>query len=375
MVTKFLPLPANSGGKQRSLAVLRRLAQHGSVILCAFDDGAADREGLAAMGVDVRSVRWTPTPGSIARGILRTGSGSAGRFWDARLAAMVRAAAREHPIDLLQIEYATLAPYLRGTSASLRVLDLHNIESALAASYARSTGPLRALPVWGEAVALRRLEWVALRQVNVAVVVSRRDHDRLPRSRVKVLLCPNGWEPSPPLPPAPDPVVVFVALLGWRPNVDAAVWLGERVWPLVRRRRPDARLLLVGRSPAPRVQQLGCSDITVTGTVPDVRPFLAQARVAVAPLLSGGGTRLKVLEALDAGRPVVATRIGVEGLEDLVGRGVVVADTAEIMSATICDLLGDDNRAEELGALGRRAVADRYAWDVTLEPLLRQIRS
>jgi glycosyltransferase involved in cell wall biosynthesis len=375
MVTKFLPLPANSGGKQRSLAVLQRLARNGSVVLCAFDDGAADREGLAAMGVDVRSVRWTPTPSSIARGILRTGSGSAGRFWDARLAAMVHAAAREAPTDVLQIEYATLAPYLRGTPAALRVLDLHNIESTLAASYARSTGPLRALPVWGEAAALRRLEWAALRRVNTAVVVSQRDQDRLPRSRVKVLLCPNGWEPGQPLPPASDPVVIFVALLGWRPNVDAAVWLAERVWPLVRRRRPDARLLLVGRSPAPQVQQLGRSDITVTGTVPDVRPFLAQARVAVAPLLSGGGTRLKVLEALDAGRPVVATRVGIEGLEDLIGHGVVVADSPERMSAAICDLLADGSRAEELGAQGRRAVADRYAWDVTLEPLLRHLPS
>jgi glycosyltransferase involved in cell wall biosynthesis len=372
MVTKFLPLPADSGGKQRSLAILRRLARRGSVVLCAFDDGTADREGLAAMGVEARSVPWTPTRGRTARGLVRTGSGSAARFWDARLAAMVRAAASP-PVDVLQVEYATLAPYLQGVPARLRVLDLHNIESALAASYARSTGPLRALPAWGEAVALRRLERAALRRVNLAVVASGRDQARLPRSRAEVLLCPNGWEPGLPLPAAADPVVVFVALLGWRPNVDAAVWLAERVWPLVRRRRPDARLLLVGRSPAPPVQRLACADITVTGTVPDVRPFLARAQVAVAPLLSGGGTRLKVLEALDAGRPVVATRIGVEGLEDLVGHGVVVADTPARMSAALCDLLADPDRARALGARGRRAVADRYAWEATLAPLLGRL--
>jgi glycosyltransferase involved in cell wall biosynthesis len=234
---------------------------------------------------------------------------------------------------------------------------------------------MHALLVRGEAAALRRLEWAALRRVDLGVVVSRRDQDRLPPSRAEVLLCPNGWEPSPPLPPSPDPVIVFVALLGWRPNVDAAVWLAERVWPLVRRRRSDARLFLVGRSPAPQVQRLASPDITVTGTVPDVRPYLAQAQVAVAPLLSGGGTRLKVLEALDAGRPVVATQIGVEGLEDLIGHGVVVADTPERMSAVIGDLLDDPDRARALGAQGRRAVADRYAWDVTLEPLIRRLRS
>jgi polysaccharide biosynthesis protein PslH len=372
MVTKFLPLPADSGGKQRSLAILERLARLGEVVLCAFDHDATDREGLAAMGVEVRSVPWTPTPGSVARGIVRTGSGSAARFWDARLAAMVSAAAAR-PADLLQVEYATLAPYLRGVPARLRVLDLHNVESDLAASYARSTGPLRALPVRCEALALRRLERAALRQVDVAVVTSRRDQARLPRSSAEVLLCPNGWEPGPPLPAAADPTVIFVALFGWRPNVDAAVWLAERVWPLVRRRRPDARLLLVGRSPAQQVRRLAGPDVTVSGTVPDVRPFLARARVAVAPLRSGGGTRLKVLEALDAGRPVVATGIGVEGLEDLVGNGVVVADTPEHMSAALCDLLADPSRAQELGARGRRAVAERYAWDATLAPLLRRL--
>jgi glycosyltransferase involved in cell wall biosynthesis len=372
MVTKYLPLPADSGGKQRSLAILERLAKLGSVVLCAFDDDAADREGLAAMGVEVRSVPWAPTPGGIARGMVRTASGSAARFWDARLAAMVHAAAAR-PADLLQVEYATLAPYLRGVPARLRVLDLHNVESDLAASYARSTGPLRALPVWCEALALRRLERVALRRVDVVVVASRHDQDRLPRSDAEVLLCPNGWEPGPPLPAAADPVVIFVALLGWRPNADAAVWLTERVWPLVRRRHPDARLFLVGRSPGPQVRRLAGPDITVTGTVPDVRPFLARARVAVAPLLSGGGTRLKVLEALDAGRPVVATRVGVEGLENLVGRGVVVADTPEQMSAALCDLLADGDRAQALGAAGRAAVAERYAWDATLAPLLRRL--
>jgi polysaccharide biosynthesis protein PslH len=288
---------------------------------------------------------------------------------------MVRQAAREQPVDVMHLEYPTLAPYLRGTSARLRVLDLPDIASALASSYARSTGLLRALPVWGEAVALRRLEWATLRRVDLAAVVSGHDRNRLPRSRVEVLLCPNGWEPWAPLPPAPDPVVIFVALLGWRPNVDAAVWLAERVWPLVRRRRPDARLLLVGRSPTRRVQQLACPDITVTGTVPDVRPYLAQAQVAVAPLLSGGGTRLKVLEALDAGRPVVGTRIGVEGLEDLVGHGVLVANTPEHMAAAICDLLTDTSRARELGGQGRQAVADRYTWDITLEPLIARIRT
>ena len=189
-----------------------------------------------------------------------------------------------------------------------------------------------------------------------------------------MLVCPNGWNPTGPLPPAPDPVVAFVALLGWRPNADAAVWLVDEVWPLVRAKRPDARLLLVGRSPGPRVQRLAAPDVTVTGTVPDTRPYLAQARLTVAPLLSGGGTRLKVLESLDVGRPVVATPIGGEGLEDLVGQGVTVTRSAPAMAEAVLDYLGDPEKATRDGLRGSQAVADRYAWDVVLEPLMQQVR-
>jgi polysaccharide biosynthesis protein PslH len=375
MVTKFLPLPADSGGKQRSLAVLSRLATLGEVVLCAFHEEGADFAGLAKMGIDVRSVPWRPTVPRIARGMLHAWSGSAARFWDADLAALVRAATTEASTDVLQLEYATLAPYLAGAPATLRVLDFHNIESSLAASFARGQSGLRSLPVWLETAALRGLEWRGLRQVDVAAVVSAQDRERLPRSRTEILGCPNGWNPTGPLPPAAEPVVVFVALLKWRPNADAAVWLVNEVWPLVLARQPDAQLVLVGRSPGPRVQRLAAPGITVTGTVADVRPYLALARIAVAPLLSGGGTRLKVLEALDVGRPVVATPIGAEGLGDLVGRGVTVTSTAASMADAITELLADPARAQAIGEQGSAAVAQRYAWDVVLAPWMARVRA
>ena len=172
------------------------------------------------------------------------------------------------------------------------------------------------------------------------------------------------------LPPATEPIAAFVALLGWPPNVDAAVWLTREVWPLVRAAVPGARLLIVGRDPARAVRELATADVEVTGTVVDVRPYLARARVALAPLRSGSGSRLKVLEALDAGRPVVGTSKGLEGLEDLVGHGAVVADGATAMARQIARLLVDAPHAEELGVRGHRAVAASYSWKRVLSPLL-----
>jgi polysaccharide biosynthesis protein PslH len=309
----------------------------------------------------------------VARGLLRTGSGSAARFWDPELAAHVRAATAESPTDLLQVEYSQLAPYLRTGTARTAVLDFHNIESSLARSYARGSNGARARLAWAEAIILRRLERRATAWCDVVVVVSDQDRNRLPGRPRELLVCPNGWDPRMPLAPTSEPNVAFVALMGWKPNVDAAVWFTREVWPLIRREAGNARLLLVGREPAPAVRALSDDSVTVTGTVPDVREYLARSMVALAPLLSGGGTRLKVLEALDAGRPVVATSIGIDGLTDLVGLGVLVADEPKQFARHVTNLLTDPAESARLGRTGNEAVRDRYAWDRVLEPWVRRI--
>jgi glycosyltransferase involved in cell wall biosynthesis len=138
---------------------------------------------------------------------------------------------------------------------------------------------------------------------------------------------------------------------------------------------PDARLLLVGRDPAPAVRALAGGNVQVTGTVPDVTPFLAESRVVVAPLRAGGGSRLKIMEALDVGRPVVATSVGCEGIEDLVGQGVVVADTAAGLAEAVGGLLLDPTRASALGQAGHDAVSAEHTWDRALAPLLEAVRA
>jgi glycosyltransferase involved in cell wall biosynthesis len=270
------------------------------------------------------------------------------------------------------IEYAHLEPWARGLPARTRVLATHNIESGLLRSYASTAGPARKAVLAVEAVALRRLERRLYRSADVIAVVSEPDAERLgsQAGTAAVVVCPNGLEPGEILAPAPDPVVAFVASFGWAPNVQAAVWFGHEVWPQVVAELADARLLLVGRSPADDVKALAGPTVEVTGTVDAVAPYLARSRVAVAPLRSGGGTRLKILEALGAGRPVVATRVGAEGLTDLAGRGVVLADDPATMAGEIVALLRDPARAEELGRAGHEAVSARFAWDATLAPLI-----
>jgi glycosyltransferase involved in cell wall biosynthesis len=374
MLTKFLPLPDNNGGLQRSLAIARRLAPLGELVLFGYDDGNADHQGLRDLGIDVRSVPWHVTPGSVLSGVVKTQSFSAARFWSAAAAETVRRAAAEKSLDLLQVEYQQMVPLAAGIPAKTSVLDLHNVESALVDSYAHARHGVAAAGLRAEAAALRRMERRTITRFDHVAVVSEQERTRLPDGARSVLVCPNGRDPSAVLPPAPDPTVAFVATMGWRPNIDAALWLGRDIWPLVAAQVPQARLLLVGRDPAPTVSALAGRDIQVTGTVPDVTPYLAESRVVVAPLRAGGGTRLKIMEALDVGRPVVATSVGCEGADDLVGRGVVVADTAAGLADAIAGLLLDPARASALGRAGHDAVAAEHTWDRALAPLLQAVQ-
>lgn len=369
VVTKFLPLPANTGGRKRSLAILQRLVNLGDVTLCAYDDGACDVAALEAMGVEVVTTPWRPRPVQMALGAARSRSASAARFYEAKFIAMVESAAARAPVDLLHVEYVQLAPFVDHLRARVKVLDLPDVASNQANSYATGRGALRGLPYRVEALALTRMERRVRRGFDVTVVVSELERTRLAPGG-EVLVCPNGWDPGPSQPVRDGRAAVFVALMGWPPNAQAARWLLDTVWPKVVAALPDARLLLVGKNPPQDLAERNCPGVDVIGEVPQVEPYLAQATIALAPLRAGGGTRLKILEALDAGRPVVATTVGAEGLEDLVGDGVVVADEPAEFADEMVRLLADPEQAAVLGRRGNSAVAERHSWKRSLEPLV-----
>src|SRR5262249_33155974 len=136
--------------------------------------------------------------------------------------------------------------------------------------------------------------------------------------------------------PVNPPVVLFVGALAWGPNVSAAVFLAEQAFPKIRAARPDAMLLLVGKDPAPAVKALGrLPGVEVTGGVPSVRPYLAKASLLAVPLDSGGGTRLKILEAFAAGLPVVSTGVGAEGIAVIDGGDIVRAERPAMADAIL----------------------------------------
>jgi polysaccharide biosynthesis protein PslH len=370
VVAKFVPWPPNSGDKRRVLGLVRALRERGEVTLCAFAGSDEDPTPLRDEGIDVRCVPLNRSVRTLAQGLALGRSVTAARFWDRRLARLVAEATAEAP-DVLIVEHVQLLPYARGRRAGLRVVDMHNVESVLVRRMANSSRGARRWALIAETRAVRALERRSA-AFDVVMVVS--DVDRAALGDVlthpRVIVVPNAWDAPAPLPLATEPVASFVALLSWQPNVDAAVWFCREVWPRVIEVLPEARLQLVGRNPTSAVSALAGPTVVVSGTVPDLTPWYARTRLALAPLLTGGGSRLKILEALAAGRPVVATSIGAEGLEDLIGRGVVVADDPGGMAAATVELLRDPERSAALGRSGVDAVAADHSWTRAVRPLL-----
>lgn len=158
--------------------------------------------------------------------------------------------------------------------------------------------------------------------------------------------------------------IAFLGSMDWMPNIDAVTWFADEIWPALKLRFPDVTLTIIGRKPTPRVQELAQRDpaIRVTGTVPDVRPFLAESEVMVVPLRVGGGTRIKIFEAMATGIPVVSTRIGAEGLPIRHGEDILLADQPADFAQQIAFLFDQEPLRRTIGQNARTLVQERFSW-------------
>ena len=275
--------------------------------------------------------------------------------------------------DAIQISSPFFLPAARRSAAPV-IVDAHNVEADIMRTLSR-TDPRRAHRArWAwEAAKLERLERRVAREVDAVVTTSEPDAEAFRAwgaSRVEVV--PNGVDTRAVAhqPPTSGSKLLFLGQFGYRPNETAAVELVREVLPAVQRRVPDATVELVGRNPTPAMAELAGPDVVVTGPVPDVLPHLHRARVVVVPLRAGSGTRLKILEAMAAGTPVVATPLGAAGIEAVDGRDLLLGETPADLADLAAGVIADDDLAATLSASARRLVEDTYDWSVVGAPLL-----
>ena len=299
---------------------------------------------------------------------------------------------REERFDIVQLEGIHLGAYLpalRAVSGSppLVVCDWHNIESEILSRYAETAkGMARRLYARQAAAKLERYERRFVQQCDLHVVVSERDRDTLVRygTRAPIAVIENGV-PAADFPPDPAPCaftpggrfrVLFVGAMDYHANIDAVTHFGRTAWPRIHAGIPESVFTIVGRDPSEAVRALGTlPGIEVTGTVPDVRCYYKEAFVALAPLRVAGGTRIKIVEAMAAGVPVVATARGAEGLAGVPDVHYILAETGEEMAQAVVELSQNAQKAARLVQAGRELVLKRYDWTALGDTLAARLLS
>jgi len=380
-LTHRLPYAPNRGDRIRAYHVLRSLAADAEVTVVSLvhdDEEARHARDVLEFASHVETVR-VPRLRNYARGaaMLPTRMPLTHALLDAPelRGVLHRVVERQRPDVVLAycsgVAHAAMAEPLAGLPL---VLDLVDVDSEKWALYARrTTGPMR-LVYQREARCLSRFEEAAARRASAVLVVNERERAslaaRVPDARV--LTVSNGIDVSsfrPAGPPAQTARVVFCGVFNYRPNERGAIWFANEVWPTIRAQRPDAVLTLVGAQPTSQVMKLAERDrsIEVTGSVPDVRPWLWNSAVAIAPLAEARGLQNKVLEALAAGLPTVTTRIVADGLPQSVLAGCRVADTPGDFAAAVLASLAI--APEQRRDIAMSADLTGLQWEDQLRPL------
>lgn len=374
-LTPFRPrADGRHGGARVTGQLIAGLARHHEVAVVHFDDppGVEDElsrtcERLEPVALPALIEGWQARIAAKLR-LLRGFPTRASELHNPAFGRRVHEVAAAWRPDIVQIEYPVLGQYLPALDGCPAPRVLVDHEATL-----RETrpwgGPLPGLTAALDERAWRSYKRRALERVDAVVVFTDRDAEVLAGlgSPTPVVRIAFGVPmPAEPLQPAAADGVLFVGNFQHPPNVDAAVWLARDVFAPLRRTHPDARLTIVGPSPPPEVLALAGDRVIVTGEVPDVTPHLRDAAVVTAPVRTGGGMRVKVLEALAAGKAVVATPRAVEGLDVLAGEHLEVAESDAGLRDAIARLLDDPGRRAALGAHARAWAQAHLSWDATV---------
>jgi sugar transferase (PEP-CTERM/EpsH1 system associated) len=382
-LSPWLPWPPYDGARIRILETLRYLSERNRVTLLTTVRHPAEVEHKSALNglcektvTTVLSKQTPPVLRRLSMGLVRGMPLIQSFHYDPNLAQKVRQLTSQDSYDIIHIEFPFLASYLGAVSARSRakkVLSMHNIESfRFGRELECPTSNGRWLVIQCDRLFFESWEKKAVRQFDGISAVSELERmwiqQHAPTATVE--LVPNGVDTkyfSATCASKPNLSLVFTGLMDHSPNVDAVVWFCNDILPRLRRKIPDLSFKIVGSRPHPKVLELGKKDgVQVTGEVADVRPYLVASSALVVPLRSGGGTRLKILEAMAMGRPVISTTLGAEGLDVTPEVNILIADTPDQFVNRILFLLASPETANRLGMAGRQLVVEKYDWRLCL---------
>jgi glycosyltransferase involved in cell wall biosynthesis len=384
LLTQVLPYPPDSGPKVKTWNVLKYLAQRHEVTLVSFvrgDQSDAVRHLAkychAVHTVPMQRGAWRDL-GYMALSVLKNEPFLMVRDDRAAMRDLVDRLALETDFDIAHADQMNMAQYAARVAGALKILDAHN---ALWLLYERlwrtmKPGPRKRL-LSRDCRLLKRYEGRVCRQFDAVLAVSEQDKVSLEEAAGRSLdvtvipIAIDTDEVKVVRRDAEPGHILHIGTMYWPPNIDATKWFVQEVYPRIRQQRPDVQFDVVGSRPPAELLALNGTNqgINVTGYVEDPTPYQRQAAVMIVPLLAGGGMRVKILNALAEGIPIVSTTLGCEGIEVVPGRDILVGDTAGEFADQVLRVLNDPVLGRQLAANGRKLVEEVYDYRSACRPL------
>ncbi len=376
-----VPYPPKRGGKIRPFNIIRHLTAPGHrVTVASLARSVAERDEARDLAqhckevlVEVIPVR-VALPQMVAR-LPTPVPSSFGYFWSRRLAQRISAAAAATPFDLVFVHCSSVAPYVERLPAPLKIIDYGDMDSQKWREYAQH----RAFPLsagyWLEAVKLERRERLIAGHFDLCTCTTRAELESL---RALGVTKPSDWFPNgvdaqffaPDGAPYEPDLVAFVGRMDYYPNQQGVIGFCRDVLPQLRAKRPGARFAIVGADPPAHIRALGdLPGVTVTGSVPDVRPHVRRAALTVAPLAIARGTQNKILESMAMGVPVVCSPEASGGVDAVAGEHLRVASKPAEWVAAIEEILGSAALRQKLAIAGRERVLSHHSWAASMRRL------
>jgi len=387
-LSHLIPYPPKGGAIMRAYHLLRQTARHHDVDLFTFNQHRllanyypTEEAGLAAakeaLSPLVGRLHIEPIPMSTRRhGQLRMALRSLFSKtpytinWLQSPSAFRRLEQwiKDGKYDLVHFDTESLAPYRSLTSGLPTLMDHHNAEAHMLLRRAsQERNLLKKLYYWQEGTRLERYERRHLQRYNHHIVCSEEDRLRLLEidSELAVTVIPNGIDIASTRPErnaSPEPRLLFIGGLDWYPNHDAVRWMLLEIWPLLKEKKPELSIDIIGKNPPAELLEYGSQDPSIRfhGFVDDIEPYYRDAAMYLCPIRDGGGTKLKILDALAHRLPLVAHSIACEGIEVRSGTHLLAASNARDIAKAVCRLLDDPAYAQSLGDAGRDLVANKY---------------
>jgi polysaccharide biosynthesis protein PslH len=392
-LSTIVPYPPHGGIYQRTYNILKRLAAVHDVIFVGFEKTADDRqnvEHIRKLCSEVYTYRlpddWSKSAlyYGLIKNIFNTLPYTSQKYHLTAVADLIRKKSLDGEIDAVHIDITDLATYGDYTFSLPKIITHHNINSQLWASQAKAEkNPLKKLYMWMQVIKFKKFERLYSPKYDINITVSPMEEKVLakliPPEKIRVV--PNGVDVDYFRPTDPaleqENEVIFAGSPNYYPNAVAIEWWCEKIVPaLYECGLSDVYLtVLGGREKAQKnvicyLENPQEYNLRVPGFVDDIRPYVARSSVYVVPLQSGGGTRLKVLDALAMGKAVLSTSIGCEGLAVTQGENILIADSPEKFTASLKSLLKQKDKRHILGQNGRKLVAGHYSWDKICDEMM-----